>query len=128
AWVIYAHRRMTIEAAWPGSRYAGQARLVWTRLIDGEKKRRESENRAPTLEPTAVSNVALAACNETSHVCSPTSPSAVTPPHFWNALTEAAVAGPKFPSIAPGGMFHWPEAPFKRIFWRLLTIPPVERS
>jgi len=44
------------------------------------------------------------------------------------ALTDAAVTGPKFPSIAPGDVFHWPDAPLERTCWRLLTTAPVEPS
>jgi hypothetical protein len=34
-------------------------------------------------------------------------------------LTEAAVAGPKFPSTAPGDVFHWPDAPFENLLQTL---------
>ena len=80
--------------------------------------------------PTADSSVAIIAWRETSQVCSPTTPSAVTPPHCWNASTEAFVCDPKVPSIPCGVVFHWLGAPSVNTRWRYerrRRLPPCRR-
>ena len=47
-------------------------------------------------------------------------------PQVWNALTEALVFGPKEPSIAPGLVFHCPDAPLVSTRCRLRTTSPVD--
>jgi hypothetical protein len=42
--------------------------------------------------------------------------------------TCALVFGPKLPSIPPGDVFHWPDAPLERTCCRLRTTAPVEPS
>jgi len=44
----------------------------------------------------------------------------------WNASTEALVFGPKLPSIAPGVVFHCPDAPLVSTRCRLRTTSPVD--
>src|SRR5262249_457299 len=54
-------------------------RLVPARRLPLSARRATAQS-TTKLSPTSVSSVALMACSETSQVCSPTTPSAATPP------------------------------------------------
>jgi len=75
------------------------------------------------LQAGGASRVALAACRELAHDWSPTTPSVGMAAHRWKARTEAAVAGPKTPSMPCGVTPHW-NAPRVRMVCRDRTTAP----